>query len=511
MNPRIHQEEVDIYQYPNVNAVNQAKAGDEITLGDLHGNAMKLMFSLIYHGFVTNINEDDYAELVRIYRTSATDLTEKDLTDFQKIVDTAKYHSGALLRLIGDTMCDRGQHDYCTLKILKKLRENGVTVEILFSNHDAEFIRAYETQKNVAPVFFSELFSDSIENASSMESLQMMIDRGLVKIEDIYQLIDEAYKPFLKAYSYKLNEDKSAITIFTHAISGLTTLENAAKHKFIQVAYADHTALELAHTMDKVNKKFREHVEQNTVCTLYNPLDMKRGYYQERNRANLSSEPSAAFAALAWQRNKVAHQFKNPSQYCDYKLYFVHGHDPQEEERAGKAKNPDGHIFNIDNDNLLGKFEHLNAGIYTVLYSGGMALGATLEQSHEKEEERRDSSNDKPDAAPTIDTYEGEESEETNAPPPKVYSAENAPTLFSPPSSSVKCLPRTETDSDPLASPSKEELERLKRAKAREEASRVAREERYRQDELELRRRNRGVVANVISGFVKSVSRHSGQ
>ena len=114
----IIEEQVDIYKLPTVSEEQRAKKGIEITIGDLHANAMKLMFLLVKHGIATDLTEANYDRLAEIYNTSVEELTKDILTEFNQILDTVTFRSEALVRLIGDELSDRGSNDYFVLKIL---------------------------------------------------------------------------------------------------------------------------------------------------------------------------------------------------------------------------------------------------------------------------------------------------------------------------------------------------------------------------------------------------------
>ncbi len=59
---------VDIYNFPVVDQVHRSDTSTQLTIGDLHGNAIKLLYFLLKQGVVNNITEKDYIELVSIYR-----------------------------------------------------------------------------------------------------------------------------------------------------------------------------------------------------------------------------------------------------------------------------------------------------------------------------------------------------------------------------------------------------------------------------------------------------------
>lgn len=84
MSNRLHEERVDIYQLP---WVKKRELGEnQITIGDLHGNAIKLMFTLVSEGIVTNMTSEDYQALVRIYLSPIQFDSPTLLLSFNKIL-----------------------------------------------------------------------------------------------------------------------------------------------------------------------------------------------------------------------------------------------------------------------------------------------------------------------------------------------------------------------------------------------------------------------------------------
>jgi len=158
--PTFIREQVNIYKLPDVD-MQYSKNDSEVTIGDLHGNSMKLMFMLIKHGVAKGISDDDYKNLVEIYKKvpskapwhgeEVKELTKKDITEFNQILDKLVFNTEIGVRLIGDELADRGSNDYFTLKILEKLRKNNVPVEITVSNHSIDFLHATEKQTDFTP------------------------------------------------------------------------------------------------------------------------------------------------------------------------------------------------------------------------------------------------------------------------------------------------------------------------------------------------------------------------
>lgn len=340
--PEFINEQVDIYQLPPIDLTHKGTEGTEITIGDLHGNAIKLMFMLVKHGIATNISKAYYNRLVEIYKTPTTNLTKELLGEFNEILAKIEFNSDSTIRLIGDELADRGNNDYFTLKILEKLNEHTVPVEIILSNHSIEFIEACEKQDD----FHAPMISIG-GHAPSMEKLQTLVETGIVKREEILEIAKKAYKPTLRAISYSLSEDNKEITIYSHAAIGLDTIKSLAQK--LNVEFKDTTAEDLAQTINNINKQFQTHVKNNTVNTLYTHAKMYIGY---SGSVDLRDAP---FEFIMW--NRIYHHIARPAVHSGYNVNFVHGHDPN-----GPTKE---NIYNLDNS--LGKMETENTGEYTVL------------------------------------------------------------------------------------------------------------------------------------------------
>jgi len=345
MTHELMNQEVDIYKLPSLDTQHKGSASTQITIGDLHGNAMKLMFMLIKHGIATNISQADYETLVKCYKTPTQDLTTDILSEFNQILSHMTFSQDSFVRLIGDELADRGNNDYFTLKILEKLSENKVPVEILVSNHGIEFIEACEKQQNFNPPTLQG------SHAQSMLNLQALVDNNLVTREEILKIVKNSYQPSLRAISYSLSQDKKNITIYSHAGIGLNTIKDLAQK--LKIPYQDTSASQLKQTIDSINIVFQTHVQNNTVNTLYTHDAMLLGY---GNDDSLKST-DAPFEFIMW--NRRYDDIHRPDIYFDYGLTFVHGHDKDDPIQA--------HVYNLDND--LGKFENMNIGPYRVLYS----------------------------------------------------------------------------------------------------------------------------------------------
>ena len=330
----------------------------QITIGDLHGNALKLLYMLVRHG-VLDVNQEDYGKFVEIYKKGAASLTREDIENITRIVNSAVVLSKPMIRLIGDELADRGSNDYFTLLLLKKLHEDDVPFEALFSNHGAEFLAAYEGGGD---------FSDSlgVGQARSAENLQVIIGNGLVTRDAVDKMVADCYKPHFHALGYTLRRgegDKETIIIHSHAPIGIGLIECIADK--LGVPYRDDTAHDLAQTIDRVNAAFAFFVEHKAVNHLFT-VENREVVATTADGARNIDPRSNPFGFLTWNRN---HDLSREGEHRGYAVEYVHGHDSTSPSRAN--------ISNLDNQ--LGKGASNSRGIYTVHYQLSAAVPRSVE------------------------------------------------------------------------------------------------------------------------------------
>ena len=342
-------EQVDIYQLPELDT-KYAKADAEITIGDLHGNSMKLMFMLVKHGIAKGLSDKDYADLVEIYKLKSSDITKNHLSRFKKILDKIKFSQDKGIRLIGDELADRGSNDYFTLKILEKLRLNQVPFEIMISNHSVEFLQVAESKKDFKPVMLHP------QHASSLYALDHLVEKGLVKRDEILAINDKVYKPSLKVIGYTLSESEQEITIHSHAGIGLNNIRDLAN--LFNIKYKDNEMKDLANTIDQINHAFQNHLEKKELGKLLNADAMLQGYTG-------FADPKHPLVYAMWNRDYS--QLERPEKKGNYRIKFCHGHD--------SAEMTNDNIYVLDGH--LGKTEYLNQGEYKVLHHPRNSIGQT--------------------------------------------------------------------------------------------------------------------------------------
>lgn len=345
--PTLLREEVDIYVKPEIHDTGLDSKLAEVTVGDLHGNMIKLLYFLVRYG-IANISSDDYDKLLKIYQTPLENIDKECLIQFNNILDRIVFQKGRMIRLLGDELADRGANDYFTLKLLEKLQLNKVPVEILLSNHSVEFIESYENEDR-----FHTTMVPYEGICHSIESLQRLVDKEVISREEVLELANVGYKPALRALSYSLNEDQSEITIYSHAGIGLETIEKLAKS--LNVPYLDSSAKKLAATIDNINRVFQGYATTNTVHTLYSRETMTAAY--KCNREFVIESP---IEFIMMNRNYEV--LNRPVTHSSYHINFVHGHEISDLTKEN--------IYNLDDD--LGKSSDpilapKNRGVYSAV------------------------------------------------------------------------------------------------------------------------------------------------
>lgn len=336
---QILSEQVDIYQLPT-RIVSHAKNA-KVTLGDLHGNAIKLLFWLIQQGVVSGITAKQYELLVILYRSRSLYLSRECLLVFEEILDAASIKPAVALRLLGDELADRGGNDYFTLKILEKLIGHGVSVEILLSNHGYEFVEAYETdngfQSNRMPSHsIYSFFRKNLTN--SMHAFSVLCDDKVISAQTIEQLINKTYKPILKFISYDLSDNGDAITLYSHARIDCATIKDVANK--LKVPYRDESALALSQTIDAINIVFARAVQENKVHTLFDVDKIAESYSDLKRKTDYAEHP---LERVIFNRRYDDLNCSPTSANGAYRIYYAHGHDS-----VGKELLQEAHIINLN-------------------------------------------------------------------------------------------------------------------------------------------------------------------
>lgn len=334
----VKRDDIDIRQLPKPEEIITALGS--ITLGDLHGNTLKLLHFLFMHGVIRfkETIKDQYAEyqkFVDAYEAigkldllgNADAETQRDLVEYcaqftQCLGSLEVCAPNTLVRLIGDELADRGACDYLTLKVLDVLQKAGVRLSILASNHGVEFIEFYEDlcQHGTIGTMGSTLPLPG--QKFSLWALRNLLQAdGGCSMEELRRLVNAAYLPFLKLLDYELSAQ--GIRIFTHAPVRFSVIEHVTRK--LGVKYTAHSATALAKTIDAINTAFWQRVAQGALSIVFSARITSEVF-------TIAEQEAHPFTCLVWNRwpeNPANRQeaLTRPTEYQGYRLAYVHGHD----------------------------------------------------------------------------------------------------------------------------------------------------------------------------------------
>jgi len=336
-------------------------ADDNLTLGDLHGNAIKLIHFLIHENVIQGLNDNDYQELVSIYKKPVNALNKTDLNKFDALLQkiTAVNPNSPLITFIGDVLADRGSNDYFTLKVLERLKEIKVPFDIMISNHDRAFLKAYESGEldEVETNEIHRLLENAKSNTShtySLSNLQELIDKGLIEIDPLLTMIEQVYLPSLRALRLPLDEKEKKLNYCTHATVRVKHILRLAKQFSLPITEKDlKTHIGIKKAVNDINEVF---------CQLVN----ERKVYE-------SSPEGSALYDLMWERltwDDKRYDW-NDSRNDDilpekWSVNYIHGHDGC--GMTPSLRNEKNKVFNLDNN--LGKDSEMRKSKYTAFYMG---------------------------------------------------------------------------------------------------------------------------------------------
>ncbi|QBR84302.1 hypothetical protein E3983_07965 [Legionella israelensis] len=297
---------IDLNNYPDpINALDENEA---IIIGDLHGNALKLVWTLVQSGVMV-IEENEYEKLTNIYQTPAEQLTCEHINSFNQIIADAEITSRHL-KLIGDELCDRGQNDYFTLVVLNKLKQVNMPVEIMLSNHSIEFLTNYQNNTLRAPKTTIPGYDNSIQGLSTL------INNNLISEQEITYLVESAYKPCLRLLSHSHDENNNQ-TLYTHAPSALEIVIALAKKYGIKYRGSQE---HFAHCIDAINQYFHDNFDQE-IASLADKLNDEQLAFGVGNPVSLEHP----IVRLLWHRAGNIESIKELN-LPDW-LSTVHGHE----------------------------------------------------------------------------------------------------------------------------------------------------------------------------------------
>jgi hypothetical protein len=305
---------VRLKQYPGVRE--DLKEGHTYTVGDLHGNTMKMIHFLVSHGAM-RLSKEQYDELYNtyeqlsnseVYQAENTQQATALLETFTSLLDQAEFSNEGnnLFRFIGDTLADRGANDYLTLLVYKKLKDRGIPFKINFSNHDLEFIASMEDETYKSPLI-------PIGVATSLTNTLSLIENENISREEVSSLYQEVVVPNLQKYALDANEEGAVL--YSHAPVLIQSLFESAKKLRIPVDFTQQEATleQLQWLVDATNLETIKYAKNSSLTTENGPAYIKNiakaEDIAEANQGGIGGKSTnhpipatSSFAHASWNR-----------------------------------------------------------------------------------------------------------------------------------------------------------------------------------------------------------------
>lgn len=126
----------------------------EILFGDMHGNCQMMLHTLVKLGFMRVRNALAWKaanEMLALVDTPESDHSYRDFREMLKIaLEPNPNGRDRKLVLLGDLLSDRVHHDMFMLAIFERMDAAKVNFDIIFSNHDSEFIAYFLNNRGKA-------------------------------------------------------------------------------------------------------------------------------------------------------------------------------------------------------------------------------------------------------------------------------------------------------------------------------------------------------------------------
>jgi len=350
---------VNIQYYPSYILENLR----EVTLGDTHGNALKLLFCLIATGLI-ELDFFVYDEFVKLYQKEEKEraisvLTAEDLSTLDNIFKKISVKDPTkALRLVGDEVADRGANDVFNLALFERLHAINLPFEIIYSDHGMDFLLMLDGEKSI----ISPPYNYSGRRFFNMLNVQQKEEKEDVKTT-IIEGLKRYYFPHLKLFSYSVTRTDcpANIVLFFHTTCDATAIKKLAA--YFGTEYNDDSAVQLALSIDKINQAYADVLQDDTKRKAFLKLYLEgneQSHLRNNHKVYDGSHVGLLLHDLAWQRYKNPNHLPQVKQLPgrDYSIFYEHGHTCF---LSGFSSQRD-HVINLDHDNELGKSHCLNKG-----------------------------------------------------------------------------------------------------------------------------------------------------
>lgn len=314
--------EVNIREFPEAVTPEELEAlpHNVYTLGDLHGNAMKLIFILQKYG-VFELKQDDFEGLWKVYDTPIDLLTNPDnkdvilkvLNKFDRTLKQVKKNKPGLLVLIGDELADRGQNDWFTLLVLDALHHANIPFQIQLSNHSLQALAYFNGTTTRRQLLEGQEIS--------LQNCECLLG-AFPELEPRFDELIAIYEAHLSLIGYQFNTDtERQLILYTHAPIDTQTIELIAlEFNILDIDFS--TASGLVACIDKINTKFSQSISKGDFIEKHIHLKSYQKAMESMKTPNGFREATSGLFVLFWNRDLVNFP-RNP---CDAIVKNIHGH-----------------------------------------------------------------------------------------------------------------------------------------------------------------------------------------
>lgn len=177
---------ISLDDYPAIQNIEKT----EITIGDLHANALKFIHLLVREG-IFFITPDNYEKFKTLYVIPAELIEAHELKQLQNIIEGMEVRQTHIfVRLIGDERSDRGNNDWYIDLILKKMNSCNIQYEIILSNHGFNSLKRFE-QFNQSHLFFNP----------ATESALYPLEKECASLEEQITHVNQEIQSVIEAYA----------------------------------------------------------------------------------------------------------------------------------------------------------------------------------------------------------------------------------------------------------------------------------------------------------------------
>lgn len=306
----------NLKHYPNV----EISTFDAVAVGDLHGNALKLLHFLLKNSIVSwdtfekSESEALYKQFYELY--NATPITRDNVLKLRELIKSLRITPNApLIRFLGDELADRGKNDLFTLLLFDHLHTNGVNYRCILSNHTQRFLKTYNTMREgqyIDPSEYEGCFC-------SQAALFSCIEQGIIELDEVNRMIDN-HKTHLHILDHGLYDQGTYQ--YTHAI----TSHNIGQHlaQKLNLFYFEATPLFRVWSTWRVQQAFQQRLISDNN-NLFN-----RDIMSQLSNGYSINEDEYPFECALWNRahNSVQRRASHPD-YA-YEQRSIHGHEPHD-------------------------------------------------------------------------------------------------------------------------------------------------------------------------------------